>query len=102
MLAQLRRDVTHLANRIAGRRSVPVVALRTSARPPASASGRTLRVARTVRETHDVVTLVLRGDEGAKLDFVPGQFFTVTHGGVSRNYSASNVPGGEHLHLTIK
>lgn len=102
MLAQLRRDVAHFANRLSGRRSVPVVKVRGHASAKTNAKTRELRIARVVRETHDVVTLVLRDESGARFDFLPGQFFTVTIDGVSRNYSASNVPGGSELHLTIK
>jgi uncharacterized protein len=96
-LAQLRRDVSHLANRFSGRRSAPIVKVR-----PVTKKERSLLVARVVRETHDVVTLVLRDADGAHFDFLPGQFFTVTVDGTSRNYSASNAPGDTELHLTIK
>ena len=97
-IEQLRRDVTHLRNRIAGRRSAPIVRVRAPAKKE-----RALLVAQVIRETADVVTLVLRSNEpSARFDFLPGQFFTVTVDGTSRNYSASNVPGGEELHLTIK
>ncbi len=75
----------------------------------ARGNARALSAVRVVRETEDAVTLVLRDlrDQGAKtFDFAPGQFFTVltTVDGeaVPRNYSASNVPGGDELHLTIK
>lgn len=99
-IEQLRRDVTHLRNRISGRRSAPIVRVRAPAKKE-----RSLLVTQVIRETADVVTLVLRAHEpGARFDFLPGQFFTVTVtvDGTSRNYSASNVPGGEELHLTIK
>lgn len=102
MLTQLRRDVVHLANRLSGRRTSPIVKARGTA--PVTKE-RELRVARVVRETHDVTTLVFRDrHEGERhpFDFLPGQFFTVTIDGIARNYSASNVPGGDELHLTIK
>lgn len=96
-LAQLRRDVAHLANRVAGRRSAPIVRVRAPAKKE-----RSLLVAQVIRETHDVVTLVLRDQDGNAFEFLPGQFFTVSIDGATRNYSASNAPGGEELHLTIK
>lgn len=99
-LAQLRRDFSHLANRLSGRRSAPIVKVRAPAKKE-----RALLVADVIRETRDVVTLVLRSPSEhheTRFDFLPGQFFTVTVDGASRNYSASNVPGGEELHLTIK
>jgi uncharacterized protein len=95
--AQLRRDVAHLANRFAGRRCAPIVRVRAPAKKE-----RSLLVANVIRETHDVVTLVLRDADDRTFEFLPGQFFTVSVDGVCRNYSASNAPGAGELHLTIK
>jgi ring-1,2-phenylacetyl-CoA epoxidase subunit PaaE len=100
-LAQLRRDVAHVRNRLRGRRTTPIVLERRMDHDGRTAAN-DLRIARVQEETHDIVTLVLRDDRGARFDFLPGQFFTVTIDGVARNYSASNVPGGDELHLTIK
>lgn len=61
-------------------------------------------MAEVVVETATAVTLVLR--DGAPFEFRPGQFFTVladVEGDVvPRNYSASNTPGTDELHLTIR
>lgn len=102
---RIRRDVTTVRRRFSGVRSAPLVRVREPASPkPAAKPGaaRELVVARVVRETDRVVTLVLRAPDGAPFRFSPGQFFTVTVDGVSRNYSASNAPGVDELHLTIK
>lgn len=106
-LDQVRRDVTMVVGRLGGEKASPLVRVRDRERDPARAearpaAARELRVARVIRETRDTVTLVLREPAGQPFRFLPGQFFTVTLGGVSRNYSASNAPGGEELHLTIK
>ena len=110
-LVQLERDLKMVRRRLAGDRPSPVL----YARPIASAVAmrgprdrRELVVTRVVRETHDVVTLVLEPADVSSPAFVfqPGQFFTVladVEGEiVPRNYSASNVPGTRELHLTIK
>lgn len=80
--------------------------------PGARGHARELVVARVVRETARAVTLVLRAPEGlatesaARFEFAPGQFFTVLVDldgeVVPRNYSASNAPGRDELHLTVK
>jgi ring-1,2-phenylacetyl-CoA epoxidase subunit PaaE len=113
-LAQLGRDLRHLRLRLGGGHPSPLVARPRSPRAAAGASSvpavhaapRELVVARVVRETKDVVTLVLVDEAGARFDFLPGQFFTVLAridgADVSRNYSASNAPGTAELHLTIK
>jgi len=75
-------------------------------RSGARGNARELVAARVVHETADAVTLVLRDPDGASFDFAPGQFFTlltdIDGEQVPRNYSASNAPGTEELHLTIK
>lgn len=104
-LDQLRRDVTMVGRRIGGEKVSPLVRVRDRDAAPSTpkpGAARDLLVARVIRETEDAVTVVLRDPASAAFRFLPGQFFTVTRGGVSRNYSASNVPGGEELHLTIK
>lgn len=115
-LDQIRRDVTTVTQRLGGRNAPPVVARvvraprdsepADSRKARVDASAHTLDVARVVRETVDAVTLVLRDPSGAPFDFLPGQFFTLLtdQNGetVPRNYSASNAPGGDELHLTIK
>ena len=113
----LKRDAAMLAGTLAGRNPPPLVARRERSRPvtvlsPATAPGlhaRPLRVARVVRETADVVTLVLEDPTGAPISFLPGQFFTVliTVDGqpLRRAYSASCAPGAEgasRVALTIK
>lgn len=103
-LDQIRRDVKTVGRRLGGEKASPLVRVkepRSTSKPKAGAA-RDLLVARVVRETADAVTLVLRDAAGAPFRFLPGQFFTVTVDGISRNYSASNVPGGDELHLTIK
>lgn len=74
--------------------------------PGARGNARELVADRVVRETPHAVTLVLRAPDGERFDFAPGQFFTLltTIDGevVPRNYSASNAPGHDELHLTIK
>ncbi|MDB4938901.1 MAG: Oxidoreductase FAD-binding protein, partial [Labilithrix sp.] len=63
-------------------------------------------MARVVVETPSAVTLVLRDDAGSAFEFAPGQFFTVLveiDGQiVRRNYSASNAPGTDELHFTVR
>lgn len=106
-IERIRRDVTSVRRRLSGERSAPLVRVREPASPSPSpttrpGAARELVVARVVRETENVVTLVLRAPDGAPFRFAPGQFFTVTVDGLSRNYSASNAPGEGELHLTIK
>jgi len=124
-LEQLRRDAVMVGRRFRGRGAPPLVRVgraheRTAVAPPAScvsapsskarvdASARELVVGRVIRETSSAVTLVLRDPsrEGAAFEFLPGQFFTVlaeiAGEVVPRNYSASNEPGSDELHLTIK
>ena len=69
-------------------------------------AGRTVRIAEIRRETPDAVTLLLEDPTGAPFHFKPGQFFTVDlrirRKPVKRSYSASCLPGGKTLALTIK
>jgi ring-1,2-phenylacetyl-CoA epoxidase subunit PaaE len=126
--AQLRRDASAVAGRIAGRRSPPLTRRPTAERPAhrgddvgvatrtaALLSPRTVRVARVVRETPDAVTLVLedpsasagRDPSHPPFAFVPGQFFTllVPIGDeiLRRAYSASSdARDGERVAVTVK
>ena len=72
----------------------------------AGLGARTVRVADVVRETADAVTLVLEDPSGAPFVFEPGQYFTLLAevGGerIRRAYSASSLPGGPQLSLTVK
>ncbi|RBQ20741.1 phenylacetate-CoA oxygenase [Spongiactinospora rosea] len=65
--------------------------------------GRPVRVTEVIKETPGAVTLVL---SGADTGFAPGQFYTlITEVGgrtVRRAYSATSVPGADHLALTVK
>lgn len=112
---QLRRDVTTVTRRLGGANAPPVVARKARPTPvvqsePAKArvdaTARPLVIARVIRETAEAVTLVLRDQNDAPFDFLPGQFFTLLTDQdgetVPRNYSASNAPGTSELHLTIK
>jgi ferredoxin-NADP reductase len=108
-LEQLGRDLRVVRRRAVGHGLPPLVARRpkvTLAEPTPRASARELVIARVVVETPSAVTLVLRREDGAPFEFLPGQFFTVLveHDGevVRRNYSASNAPFERELHLTIK
>ncbi|MBX3220995.1 MAG: ferredoxin--NADP reductase [Labilithrix sp.] len=106
-LVQLERDLTMVRRRLAGDGPSPVCFARRAPGPALLPEGaRRLVVARTVRETHDVVTLVLEDPERADFAFTAGQFFTllvdVDGETVARNYSASNAPGQRELHVTIK
>src|SRR4051794_39990711 len=76
-LVSLRRDLTMLADGLAGRHPSPLSPRQPR---PSSAPGltpRTLRVDRVVRQTADAVTLWLRDPSGAPIPFVAGQFFTL-------------------------
>lgn len=100
-----RRDARFVVGRILGRRPPPLIrgetrSLRAPTHAPSPATP--LRVARVVRETATAFSLVLtKGDQQA-FAFRAGQFFTVVADGVTRNYSASNAPGGSELHFTIR
>ena len=118
--SQLKRDVVTVGRRLAGHNAPPLVRRGPSAssfampstnavartKAEVDAKARELSITRVVRETEDAVTLVLASPAGEAFDFLPGQFFTllVDDGGetVTRNYSASNMPGTSELHLTIK
>lgn len=113
-LEQLGRDVRVVRRRLAGYSAPPLIARRPSRASTSAATepsllrttARELVVERVVVETPSAVTLVLRREDGAPFDFMPGQFFTVLlqHGGevLRRNYSASNAPFERELHLTIR
>lgn len=109
-VVQLERDLTMIRRRLAGERPSPVLYTRAAPEvsPPSAREARELVVARVVRETSDVVTLVLEDPERTRgaFTFVAGQFFTllvdVDGETVPRNYSASNAPGSRELHLSIK
>ncbi len=100
---------------VTGHPPSPFVARRPSPRRPplpgsrpAPALGRPLRVARVIRETADVVSLVLEEPSGAPIAFEPGQFFTLLVNAAGevlrRAYSASSAPGehGGGVRVTIK
>ena len=109
-LVQLERDLKMVARRLAGAQPSPVVYARPPAieRPPARSTrdARELVVTRVIRETHDVVTLVLEDPSRSLFELAAGQFFTLLVDAdgetVPRNYSASNAPGSRELHLSIK
>ncbi|MEU9343485.1 2Fe-2S iron-sulfur cluster-binding protein [Streptomyces sp. NPDC048278] len=69
---------------------------------------RQVRIAEVRRETPSAVTLVLEDADAGQgaFDFRPGQFFTLVADidgrSVRRAYSASSVPGGPRLEVTVK
>ncbi|HEX8868808.1 MAG TPA: pyridoxamine 5'-phosphate oxidase family protein, partial [Lentzea sp.] len=63
---------------------------------------REVRVAEVRRETPSAVTLVLEDTAGEAFHFRPGQFFTLVTDIGRRAYSASSVPGGPRLEVTVK
>jgi ring-1,2-phenylacetyl-CoA epoxidase subunit PaaE len=99
---QWKRDARMVRRRLAGDAVSPILRAgpRVDVRPRKE---RELIIARVIREAADTTTLVLLDPSGVAFAFEPGQFFTVhADGGVLRNYSASNVPGQQELHLSIK
>jgi len=84
--------------------------LSSSSEPPPAWSGfRRLRVARIARESKNVMSLVLKPDDGVPLSpALPGQFVvlrmrpTIDAPVVMRNYSLSDVPSADHYRVSIK
>jgi ring-1,2-phenylacetyl-CoA epoxidase subunit PaaE len=105
-----RRDLHMLREGLAGRHPPPVTLRQRRQASSASAElGRTLRVARVVRETPDAVTLILADPSGAPFQFEAGQFLTLllplAPGGelLRRAYSASSSPlDGQTIAITSK
>ena len=111
-IAQLARDLRAVVGGLAGERAAPF----TERRPrPAVATpvvaprlgGRALAGVERRANTAEAVTLVLRDPQGAPIDFVPGQFFTlrveVDGVEVRRAYSAAgSALVRDRLELTIK
>jgi predicted ferric reductase len=66
-----------------------------------------LRVEQVVRETDDVVSVLMRGNHLDELRAQPGQFFrwrflTLAHWRSAFPFSLSAPPSGQHLRITIK
>lgn len=63
-------------------------------------------VVNKIQETHDVVTLQLKKDNGMPLLFVPGQFITVYFPEIGtpegKSYSISSAPHEEYFSITVK
>jgi ferredoxin-NADP reductase/MOSC domain-containing protein YiiM len=81
---------------------------RMSSAAPAWQGFRSFRVARKVRESETVISLVLEPTDGQPLaDALPGQFIVLRLGGVSgldlmRSYSLSGAPGGLSYRISVK
>ncbi len=114
-LEQLRRDISTVVSSVLGHPPPPLVKRKprqkayASAAPPVTATvGRSLRIDAIVRETSDMVSLVLADPSGAPIDFLPGQFFTLVvpvEGELLRRaYSASSSPGehGGRVRISVK
>ena len=75
-------------------------------RAPLAQKARVLVVDAILRETKDAVTIVLRDPTNGPIDYLPGQFFTVSvrlgERVVRRNYSASRPASGSQLAITVK
>jgi ring-1,2-phenylacetyl-CoA epoxidase subunit PaaE len=89
LIATMRRDVTHVARNLVGRRPPPFMR-----RQRVGAETTVLEVREVRRETADAVSIVLARPDGSPLPFEAGQFFTliVNIGGerLRRAYSASS------------
>lgn len=111
---QLRRDVSTVFSSVLGHPPPPLVTRPARRERPSytsttsAALGRPLVIDEVVRETDDMVSLVLADPSGKPIDFAPGQFFTlvVPVDGVllRRAYSASSRPGelGGRVRVSVK
>ncbi len=103
-LRQWKRDIQTIARGFTRERPPPFMSR--VGRAPTTQRSRRLIVERIVRETADAVTIVLRDPKGDRIDYAPGQFFTLTVdiGGktLRRNYSASRVATGVEVAITVK